>query len=143
MIVEPERYVEDFAQGRRRHPQRPRRGVACTCTAPCSRSEALGKRAGVSLNPHTPIDVLRRRAARLASVLIMSVNPGFGGQAFIPAVVPKIRALRAEIDRRGLAGRYRGRRRHHPDTAPLVCEAGANVLIAGAAVFGRRTTRLP
>jgi ribulose-phosphate 3-epimerase len=69
-------------------------------------------------------------------VLLMTVNPGFGGQAFIPAVVPKIRALRAEIERRGLEVDIEVDGGIAPATVPTVVEAGANVLVAGSAVFG-------
>jgi ribulose-phosphate 3-epimerase len=140
MIVEPERYIDDFA----------RAGAATiwvhaeTCVhlhRTIQQIRALGKRAGVSLNPHTPIDVLQVVLPDLASVLIMTVNPGFGGQAFIPAVVPKIRALRQEIDRRGLAVDIAVDGGIAPDTAATVTEAGANVLIAGAAVFGTKDYR--
>ena len=135
MIVEPERYVEDFA-----------RAGAATLWVHAEASvhlhrtvqqiRGLGKRAGVALNPHTPIDILSVVLPDLASVLIMSVNPGFGGQAFIPSVVPKIRALRAEIERRGLMVDIAVDGGIAKDTAAIVTEAGANVLVAGAAVFG-------
>lgn len=97
----------------------------------------LGKQAGVALNPHTPLAVLEHVLADVDLVLIMTVNPGFGGQSFISGMVPKIRALR---DRLREIGR--------PDvriqvdggitdlTAPLVREAGADVLVAGSYLFG-------
>jgi ribulose-phosphate 3-epimerase len=91
----------------------------------------------VSLNPHTPIDILDIVLPDLACVLLMTVNPGFGGQAFIPAVLPKVRALREEIDRRGLDVDISVDGGIGPETAAQVTEAGANVLVAGAAVFGK------
>jgi ribulose-phosphate 3-epimerase len=71
----------------------------------------------------------------LDMVLIMSVDPGYGGQRFIDAVVPKIRELRAEIDRRGLSVDIEVDGGIAPDTAPAVIEAGATVLVAGTSVF--------
>src|SRR6478672_5501805 len=91
MIVEPERYLEDFARAGADnlivHAE------ACThLHRVVQQIRGLGKKPGVSLNPHTPIDVLDVVLPDLSSVLIMSVNPGFGGQAFIPGVLPKMRA---------------------------------------------------
>ncbi len=136
MIIEPEKYVEEFA-----------RAGADTLTVHAEacvhlhrtvqQIRSLGKRVGVSLNPHTPIDVLRVVLPDLDVVLLMTVNPGFGGQAFIPAVVPKIRELRDEIDRRGLKVEIAVDGGIAPDTARTVGEAGATVLIAGAAIFGK------
>ena len=71
----------------------------------------------------------------LDMVLLMTVNPGFGGQKFIEAVVPKIRALRAEIDRRGLDVDIQVDGGIDPETAPVVVAAGATVLVAGSSVF--------
>jgi ribulose-phosphate 3-epimerase len=136
MIVEPERYLEDFAKA-----GADSLVVHAEATVHLHRVvqqiRALGKRPGVSLNPHTPIDVLDIVLPDLSSVLLMTVNPGFGGQAFIPAVLPKVRALRAEIDRRGLDVDISVDGGIGPETAGLVGEAGANVLVAGAAVFGK------
>jgi ribulose-phosphate 3-epimerase len=135
MIVEPERSLEEYA-----------RAGADTLWVHAEASihlhrtiqqiRALEKRAGVSLNPHTPIDVLDVVLPDLASVLIMTVNPGFGGQAFIPSVLPKIEALAERIQRRGLGVEIAVDGGIGPDTAGLVTAAGATVLIAGAAVFG-------
>ena len=137
MIVEPERYLEDFARAGATtiwvHVE------ACVhLHRTIQQIRDLGKRAGVSLNPHTALDGLHVVLPDLASVLLMTVNPGFGGQAFIPAVVPKIRALRQEIERRGLSVDIAVDGGISRDTAALVTEAGANVLVAGAAVFGTR-----
>jgi ribulose-phosphate 3-epimerase len=96
----------------------------------------LGKKACVSLNPHTPLDGLDIVLPDLDMVLLMTVNPGFGGQGFIEAVVPKIRALRAEIDRRQLAVDIEVDGGINPQTVAAVVEAGADVLVAGSAVFG-------
>src|SRR3954451_10620478 len=94
-----------------------------------------GKRASVTLNPHTPWEHVRHVLEDVAQVLIMSVNPGFGGQAFIPNVLPKIRELRDEIDRRGLDVDIEVDGGIKADNVHVVAEAGANVFVAGSAVF--------
>lgn len=95
--------------------------------------KALGKRAGVSLNPSTPENVIAYVLDRLDLILLMTVNPGFGGQAFIPAVVDKIRRVKALVGSRPIDIEVDGG--VTPETAPLVVAAGANVLVAGSAVF--------
>ena len=94
-----------------------------------------GKRASVTLNPHTPWQHVRHVLEDVAQVLVMSVNPGFGGQAFIPNVLPKIRELRDEIARRGLDVDIEVDGGIKVDNIASVDEAGANVLVAGSAVF--------
>ena len=94
---------------------------------------ALGKKAGVSLNPSTPVDVIEYVLDRLDLVLLMTVNPGFGGQAFIPSVVEKVRRVKALVGNRPIDIEIDGG--VTPETAPLVVAAGANVLVAGSAVF--------
>ena len=94
---------------------------------------ALGKKAGVSLNRSTPVDVIEYVLDRLDLVLLMTVNPGFGGQAFIPSVVDKVRRVKAIIGNRPIDIEIDGG--VTPETAPLVVAAGANVLVAGSAVF--------
>ena len=96
----------------------------------------LGARPGVSLNPSTSEDVLRYVLDDLDQVLVMSVNPGFGGQRFIPQVLDKIRTIRGWITERGLDCRIAVDGGITPETAPRVIEAGADVLVAGSAVFG-------
>ncbi|RUU08374.1 ribulose-phosphate 3-epimerase, partial [Mesorhizobium sp. M6A.T.Ca.TU.002.02.2.1] len=93
----------------------------------------LGKKAGVSLNPSTPESVIEYVLDRLDLVLLMTVNPGFGGQAFIPAVVDKVRRVKALIGNRPIDIEIDGG--VTPETAPLVTAAGANVLVAGSAIF--------
>jgi ribulose-phosphate 3-epimerase len=95
--------------------------------------KALGKKAGVSLNPSTPESVIEYVLDRLDLVLLMTVNPGFGGQAFIPSVVEKVRRVKALIGDRPIDIEIDGG--VTPETAPLVTKAGANVLVAGSAVF--------
>ena len=94
---------------------------------------ALGKKAGVSLNPSTPVNVIEHVLDRLDLILLMTVNPGFGGQAFIPSVLDKIRQVKAMIGARAIDIEVDGG--VTPETAPLVVKAGANVLVAGSAVF--------
>ncbi|MBX3575264.1 MAG: ribulose-phosphate 3-epimerase [Mesorhizobium sp.] len=93
----------------------------------------LGKKAGVSLNPSTPESVIEYVLDRLDLVLLMTVNPGFGGQAFIPSVVEKVKRVKAMIGSRPIDIEIDGG--ITPETAPLVAAAGANVLVAGSAVF--------
>lgn len=94
---------------------------------------ALGKKAGVSLNPSTPESVIEYVLDRLDLVLLMTVNPGFGGQAFIPSVIDKVRRVKTMIGDRDIRIEIDGG--VTPETAPLVTAAGADVLVAGSAVF--------
>jgi ribulose-phosphate 3-epimerase len=94
---------------------------------------ALGKKAGVTLNPGTPESTLEHVIDLVDLILVMSVNPGFGGQAFIPAAAEKVSRLRALAGGRPIDIEVDGG--ITPDTAPLVTRAGANVLVAGSAVF--------
>jgi ribulose-phosphate 3-epimerase len=96
---------------------------------------ALGKAAGVALNPATPEAAVEHVLDRVDLVLVMTVNPGFGGQRFIPSQMEKIRRLRAMIGDRPIRIEVDGG--ITPETAPLAVEAGASVLVAGSAVFGR------
>lgn len=93
----------------------------------------FGKQAGVALNPSTPPSVIEYVLDRLDYVLLMTVNPGFGGQAFIPAVVDKVRRVKALIGERPIRINIDGG--VTPTTAPLVVAAGADILVAGSAVF--------
>jgi len=93
----------------------------------------LGRKAGVSLNPSTPESVIEYVLDRLDLVLLMTVNPGFGGQAFIPSVVEKVRRVKAMIGHRPIHIEIDGG--VTPETAPLVAGAGADVLVAGSAIF--------
>jgi ribulose-phosphate 3-epimerase len=93
----------------------------------------LGKKAGVSLNPATPETVIEYVLDRLDLILVMSVNPGFGGQSFIPVVVDKIARIKAMVAGRDIDIEVDGGITR--ETAPLVASAGANVLVAGSAVF--------
>ena len=95
--------------------------------------KALGKKAGVALNPATPESVLEYVLDQLDLILVMSVNPGFGGQIFIPAVLEKARKVNDMIANRPIELEIDGG--VTPETAPLIAAAGANVLVAGSAVF--------
>ena len=94
---------------------------------------ALGKRAGVTLNPGTPIETIEPVIDIVDLILVMSVNPGFGGQGFIPFATEKIARLRALAGTRPIDIEVDGG--ITPETAPVVVQAGANVLVAGSAVF--------
>ncbi len=93
----------------------------------------LGCKAGVSLNPSTPEAAIEYVLDRLDLILLMSVNPGFGGQDFIPSVIEKVARVRAMIGARPILIEIDGG--VTPETAPLVARAGADVLVAGSAVF--------
>lgn len=95
--------------------------------------KALGKKAGVSLNPSTPESTIEYVLDRLDLILLMTVNPGFGGQAFIPSVVEKVRRVKAMVGRRPIDIEIDGG--VTPETAPQLIAAGANALVAGSAVF--------
>ncbi|GMV16869.1 MAG: ribulose-phosphate 3-epimerase [Polyangiaceae bacterium] len=136
MIVEPERYVEAFAAA-----GADVISVHVEASTHLQRTLAeirrLGKKAGVVLNPHTHESAIEYVLDDLDLILVMSVNPGFGGQSFLPAVLPKISALRAMIDRRKLSIDLEVDGGVAPDTAARVAGAGADVLVAGSAVFGQ------
>jgi ribulose-phosphate 3-epimerase len=97
--------------------------------------KSLGKRAGVALNPATPVDAVDYVLDLIDLVLVMSVNPGFGGQSFIHSQLAKIRALRQRIDDSGRGIDLEVDGGINPDTARLAVEAGADVLVAGTATF--------
>lgn len=136
MIENPDRYIEDFI----------RAGAdlvtvhAETCPH-LHRSINLikekGALAGVALNPATPPDVLEYVLPDLDLILLMTVNPGFGGQSFIPGVLPKIRAVRRMLDEGGHGAELQVDGGINRDTAAAVVAAGATVLVAGSAIFGQ------
>lgn len=140
MIVEPERYVAEFAAAGAD-------GITIHAEASPHLHRALqqireldhhaGKRmqAGVSLNPHTPIETVLHVLELCDLVLLMTVNPGFGGQSFIPQVRPKIRSLRAAIQERGLATRIQVDGGITADNIHESASDGADVFVAGSAVF--------
>jgi ribulose-phosphate 3-epimerase len=134
MIVEPEKYVEDFARA-----GADLIGVHAEASPHLHRTvqhiKSLGKKASVALNPSTPTDTLRWVLEDVDQVLIMSVNPGFGGQSFIPNVLPKIAELRRMIRERRLNVDLEVDGGIKPDNVAEVTAAGANVIVAGSAVF--------
>lgn len=103
--------------------------------------KARGCKAGVALNPHTPESILDYVLDELDLVLVMSVNPGFGGQSLIDAVFPKINRLRAEIERRGLSTHIEVDGGVKADNAWRFVEAGADVLVSGSGIFGAKDRR--
>lgn len=137
MVQSPERYVEEFANA----------GadiitVHVEATTHLQRSlsviRSLGKKAGAVLNPATSLDTLEYVLDDVDMVLLMSVNPGFGGQAFIPAVLEKTRRLKEMIDRSGKKIDIEIDGGVSPANIAEVVNAGANVVVAGSAVFGAK-----
>ena len=135
MIEDPDRYIPDFA--------------AAGADSIVIHAEAvhhlhrtvqliksLGKKAGVSLNPATSLNVLDYVIADLDLVLLMTVNPGFGGQSFIEACLPKVQALRAMLDRRGGEAELEVDGGVKTSNIARIAHAGADVFVAGSAVFG-------
>ncbi len=104
------------------------------------RIAALGKRAGVVINPATPAAVLEYILQEVEQVLVMTVNPGFGHQQFLPMTLPKIRRVRQMLDRVKATCEVEVDGGIDRDTAPLAVAAGADVLVAGTAIFGERET---
>jgi len=102
--------------------------------------KGLGVKAGVSLNPETPLSAISEILPSLDLVLVMTVNPGYGGQPFIEATLDKIADLRAELDRKGLSAELEVDGGINARVAPKVVKAGARVLVAGAAVFSSGKT---
>lgn len=140
MVSEPGRYVEEFA--------------ACGADIITVHAEAckhldrtiqqirsLGKKVGVSLNPATPLHVLDHVLEKVDMVLIMTVNPGFGGQAYIESCTDKIRSLRNMLDDRNLKTDIEVDGGINGETVQTVLDAGANIIVAGSAVFGKETER--
>ncbi|MCS7206941.1 MAG: ribulose-phosphate 3-epimerase [Dehalococcoidia bacterium] len=97
--------------------------------------KSLGKRAGVALNPATPLSAIEELLPDVDLVLVMSVNPGFPAQAFIPSTLEKVRRLRRMLDTRGLPIELEVDGGINPQTAPQAVQAGARVLVAGSAIF--------
>ncbi len=134
MIVEPEKYVEAFAKAGA--------DLITVHAEACphlhrnlEQIRALGKKAGVVLNPGTHESTIEHVLPLCDLVLLMSVNPGFGGQKFIAQTIQKVRRLRAQIDRLGLPTLIEIDGGIVPDTAAQVAAAGADVLVAGNAIF--------
>jgi ribulose-phosphate 3-epimerase len=137
MIVEPERYLEAFAGA----------GadiitIHAEATSHLQRAVArireLGKKAGVALNPATSLSAVEWVLSDVDMVLIMTVNPGFGGQAFLPSMVGKIELLRTQLSRSGLAVDIEVDGGIKADNVAEVVKAGANVIVSGSGIFGTK-----
>ena len=138
MMVEPEHYLDDFAQAGADHLL-----VHCEPSSTIhlhrtlSHIRDLGKVAGTVLNPATPLVQIEEMCSILCGIiLVMSVNPGFGGQQFLPEMVPKIRALRRLCDERGVDPVIEVDGGLGGENAWQVRDAGATAIVAGSAVFG-------
>jgi ribulose-phosphate 3-epimerase len=135
MIEEPEKYAEEFKKAGAdiltvhieacRHLHRNLQQI-----------RSLGMKAGVALNPHTPVESVFDLLDEIDLVCVMSVNPGFGGQRFIPLALQKIRALRKRIESAGVSTLIEIDGGVTLDNASSIVEAGADVLVAGSSVFG-------
>ena len=135
MIEAPERYIARFAKAGA--------DILTVHVEACphlhrvvQQIKGLGVKAGVSLNPATPLGSLEEILGDVDLVLVMTVNPGFGGQEFIAGMLSKIRRLRRMLDERGLKCELEVDGGINAETAPEVVAAGANVLVAGQAIFG-------
>jgi len=135
MIVEPERYLEDFAKAGADHIL-----IQVEATAHLHRTLArireLGCKAGAVLNPATPPDILDYVLPLCDVILLMTVNPGFGGQKFLPEVLPKIRHVRQRCRELGLEPYIEVDGGLNPETAVQAVAAGADAIVAGSSVFG-------
>ncbi|MBI4643902.1 MAG: ribulose-phosphate 3-epimerase [Deltaproteobacteria bacterium] len=136
MISQPERYIEDFAAAGAQ--------LICVQVEACThlhrtlqQIRQAGCQPAAALNPATPLEAITYVLEDLDTVLIMSVNPGFGGQSFIPAMLPKIRRLREMIDSQGLPVKIEVDGGLNGDTVGAVARAGCDVFVAGTAVFGK------
>jgi len=134
MMTEPGRYLQDFADAG---------ADGCTVHVEVGGTDELiaqmrrlGLRAGLALNPDTPFEMVRPYLADVDLVLCMTVFPGFGGQSFIAEVMPKVQQVRAEVDAQALALDIEVDGGIDTTTAPVAAAAGANVFVAGSAIFG-------
>ena len=136
MIVEPEKYVEDFAKaGADIISVHAEHNASPHLHRTLGQIRELGKQAGVVLNPGTPLSLIEHVLPLCDLILIMSVNPGFGGQSFIEEMVSKIAALRKMCDDKGLDPWIEVDGGLKPNNTWQVLEAGANAIVAGSAVF--------
>lgn len=140
MVVEPEKHIPDFVKA----------GASSVTvhveTCPhlhrtLGQIRELGAVPSVTLNPSTPLSAIEEVLGDVGMVLVMSVNPGWGGQSFIPASLDKVRRLRAMLDARGSKARVEVDGGVNPQTARQVVDAGADVLVAGNAVFRAKDYR--
>lgn len=139
MIVEPERYVADFAKAGADHILVHAESSSTTHVhRVLGQIKELGKKAGVVLNPGSPLDLIDYVLELCDIVLIMSVNPGFGGQSFISSAVPKIQKLRQMCDERGLDPWIEVDGGLKANNTWQVLEVGANAIVSGSGVFGQK-----
>ena len=137
MMVEPERMLDDFIKAGADHvivQAEPTSTIHLHRVL--SRIKELGKKAGVALNPATPPEAIAYVLGLCDIVLVMTVNPGFGGQAFLPEILPKIRAVRSMAEERGLPLHVEIDGGINAKTIRAAVEAGADALVAGSAIFG-------
>jgi ribulose-phosphate 3-epimerase len=138
MIVEPERYLEDFAKAGADHLLVQAEPASTThLHRVLSRIRELGKKAGVVLDPATPVEMVEYVLPLCHVVLVMTVNPGFGGQAFLPDMLPKIRKLRRLCDTMGLDPIIEVDGGQDSRHAAQAVQAGATAIVAGSAIFGK------
>ncbi|MBS1563714.1 MAG: ribulose-phosphate 3-epimerase [Bacteroidetes bacterium] len=137
MILEPEKYTEAFKKAGA--------DMLTVHLEACphlhrniQQIKSLGMKAGVALNPHTPVESLKEILQDIDMVLVMSVNPGFGGQSFIPHTLQKIREMKRMINERGLHTLIEVDGGITVDNAAMVVNAGADVLVAGNTVFSAK-----
>ena len=137
MIVEPEKYIETFAKAGADwisvHVE-----VCPHLHRVVSKIKELGKKAGVALNPHTPPEMVEYVIEEIDFVLVMTVNPGFGGQSFLPFCLPKIKKIKEWILEKNPDCFIEVDGGINSKTASQVVQAGADVLVAGSAVFGKK-----
>ncbi len=135
MIEQPERYLEAFAKAGANsisvHAE-----VCSDLPAIAAQMRQLGVRASVAINPETPPDRTLQAAGDFDMILVMSVHPGFGGQGFIPETLDKVRTIRADLDRRGLALDIEIDGGIKVDNIDRAANAGANVFVSGSGIFG-------
>ena len=137
MIVEPERYLVDFAEAGADHLLVQAEPSATThLHRTLSKIRELGKRTGVALDPATPIEMIEYVLHLCDIILVMTVNPGYGGQKFLPEMLPKIRRLHRLCEKRGLDPVIEVDGGENRETARLAISAGANAIVAGSAIFG-------
>lgn len=139
MIIEPDKHIKDFATAGANiitvHAE-----VCTHLQRTLTHIKELGCKAGVSFNPHTPVDCLKYVLEIVDLVLIMTVNPGFGGQSFISSVVPKISEVKRMFQEANLDKKYiEVDGGINTSTAPIVRSAGANVLVAGNAIYSLKS----
>ena len=137
MIVEPERYLANFAEAGADHILvQAEPSATVHLRRVLSQIRGLGKKAGAVLDPASPIEFIEYVLPLCDIVLVMTVNPGFGGQKFLPEMLPKIRRLRQLCDARGLDPVIEVDGGENRESAGQAIEAGATAIVAGSAIFG-------